>query len=164
MWYSDCDVGVVALLHRSALDMKWNEWSFRSPLCTYRLNWAKGTSWGWWDKWDDTVLQTQDSYFAPWRSETEHATYRSRRLPQYRIYVWAEKKRFLSLKLEDQSVGLTCDLRLSRQATLTTPPGYPAPDQRWSEPYLIWCSRCHSTWDMVISIVKWAESAVKLHE
>ena len=27
--------------------------SFRPPLCTYRLNWARRTSWGWWDDWDD---------------------------------------------------------------------------------------------------------------
>ena len=61
--------------------MKWNESGFRPPLCTYRLNWARKTSWGWWDDWDDTVLQTQDSKFEPWRSEAEHATSRSRRLP-----------------------------------------------------------------------------------
>ena len=61
--------------------VKWNESGFRPPLCTYRLNWARRTSWGWWDDWDDTVLQTQDSKFEPWRSETEHATSRSRRLP-----------------------------------------------------------------------------------
>ena len=42
-------------------EMKWNESGFRPPLCTYRLNWARRTSWGWWDDWDDTVLQTQDS-------------------------------------------------------------------------------------------------------
>ena len=59
--------------------MKWNESGF--ILCTYRLNWARTTSWGWWDDWDDTVLQTQDSKFEPWRSEAEHATSRSRRLP-----------------------------------------------------------------------------------
>ena len=63
------------------LEMKWNESGFRPPLCTYRLNWARRTSWGWWDDWDDTVLQTQDSKFEPWRSEAEHATSRSRRLP-----------------------------------------------------------------------------------
>ena len=57
------------------------ESGFRPPLCTYRLNWARRTSWGWWDDWDDTVLQTQDSKFEPWRSEAEHATSRSRRLP-----------------------------------------------------------------------------------
>ena len=61
--------------------MKWNESGFRPPLCTYRLNWARRTSWGWWDEWDDTVLQTHDSKFKPWRSEAEHATSRSRRLP-----------------------------------------------------------------------------------
>ena len=60
---------------------KWNESGFKTPLCTYRLNWAMRTSWGWWDEWDDTVLQTQDSKFKPWRSEVEHATSRSRRLP-----------------------------------------------------------------------------------
>ena len=60
---------------------KKNESGFRPPLCTYRLNWARRTSWGWWDDWDDTVLQTQDSKFEPWRSEAEHATSRSRRLP-----------------------------------------------------------------------------------
>ena len=60
---------------------KWNESGFRPPLCTYRLNWARRTSWGWWDDWDDTVLQTQNSKFEPWRSEAEYATSRSRRLP-----------------------------------------------------------------------------------
>ena len=60
---------------------KWKESGFRPPLCTYRLNWARRTSWGWWDDWDDTVLQTQNSKFEPWRSEAEHATSRSRRLP-----------------------------------------------------------------------------------
>ena len=63
------------------LGEKWNESGFRPLLCTYRLNWARRTSWGWWDDWDDTVLQTQDSKFEPWRSEAEHATSRSRRLP-----------------------------------------------------------------------------------
>ena len=61
--------------------MKWIESGFRLPFCTYRLNWARRTSWGWWDDWDDTVLQTQDLKFGPWRSEAEHATSRSRRLP-----------------------------------------------------------------------------------
>ena len=61
--------------------MKWNECGLRPPLCTYRLDWARRTSWGWWDEWDDTALQTQDSKFEPWWSEAEHATSRSRRLP-----------------------------------------------------------------------------------
>ena len=52
---------------------KWNEPSFRPLLCTYRLNWPRRTSWGWWDEWGDTALQTQDSKFKAWRSEAEHA-------------------------------------------------------------------------------------------
>ena len=63
------------------ITLKWNESGFRPSLCTYKLNWARRTSWGWWDEWDDTVLQTRDSKFEPWRSEAEHATSRSRRLP-----------------------------------------------------------------------------------
>ena len=40
----------------------------------YRLNWARRTSWGWWDEWHDAALQTQDSKFEPWWSEAEHAS------------------------------------------------------------------------------------------
>ena len=49
----------------SRFKMKWNESGFRPPLCTYRLNWARRTSWGWWDDWDDTVLQTQERNSSP---------------------------------------------------------------------------------------------------
>ena len=79
--------------------MKWNESGFRPPLCTYRLNWARRTSWGWWDDWDDTVLQTQDSNFEPWRSEAEHATSRSRRLPTILTFTrgWG-RNNFVSFK------------------------------------------------------------------
>ena len=79
--------------------MKWNESGFRPPLCTYRLNWARRTSWGWWDDWDDTVLQTQDSKFEPWRSEAEHATSRSQRLPTILTFTrgWG-RNIFVSLK------------------------------------------------------------------
>ena len=78
---------------------KWNESGFRPPLCTYRLNWARRTSWGWWDDWDDTVLQTQDSKFGPWRSEAEHATSRSRRLPTILTFTrgWG-RNNFVSFK------------------------------------------------------------------
>ena len=37
----------------SRREAKWNESGFRPPLCTYRLNWARRTPWGWWDDWDD---------------------------------------------------------------------------------------------------------------
>ena len=74
-------------------EMKWNEWSFMPPLCTYRLNWVRRTSWGWWDEWDDTALKTQDSKFEPRKSEAERATI-------WNHYEWAEKKHFVSLKLK----------------------------------------------------------------
>ena len=78
---------------------KVNESGFRPPLCTYRLNWARRTSWGLWDDWDDTVLQTQNSKFEPWRSETEHANSRSRRLPTILTFTcgWG-RNIFVSLK------------------------------------------------------------------
>ena len=58
----------------------------RPLLWTYRLNRARWTSWGLWDEWDDTALQTQDSKFKPWRSEAEKATSWSRRLPIIRSF------------------------------------------------------------------------------
>ena len=64
-------------MHRAlniAIYVNENESGFRPFLCTYRLNRARRTSWGWWD-------ETQDPKFEPWRSEAEHATSRSRRLP-----------------------------------------------------------------------------------
>ena len=38
-WTSFCDI----------YEMEWNKWGFRLPLCTYGLNWARRSSWGWWD-------------------------------------------------------------------------------------------------------------------
>ena len=71
---------------------RWNNSGFRPPLCKYRLNWARRTSCGWWDDRDDTVLQTQDSKFEPWRSEADHATSRHGGSPQYwptaQTYTW----------------------------------------------------------------------------
>ena len=78
--------------------MKWNESGFRPPLCKYRLNWARRTSWGWWDDWDDTVLHTQDSKFEPWRSEAEHATSRSRRLPTILTFTRGWGNNFVSFQ------------------------------------------------------------------
>ena len=90
---------VYGCIMQSSTEMKWNESGFRPPLCTYRLNWARRTSWGWWDDWDDTVLQTQDSKFEPWRSEAEHATSRSRRLPTILTFTrgWG-RNNFVSFK------------------------------------------------------------------
>ena len=70
-------------LNLCGMQIKWNESGFRPLLCTYRLNWARRTSWGWWDEWDETALKTQDSKLKPWRSEAKHVTSRSRGSPQY---------------------------------------------------------------------------------
>ena len=82
---ADGDIGIATIFKTVTFSSRqlsqWNESGFRPPLSTYRQNWARRTSWGWWDEWDDTVLQTQDSKFEPWRSEAEHTTSRSRRLP-----------------------------------------------------------------------------------
>ena len=86
--------------------IKLNEWGFRLPLCTCSLNWARRTSWGWWDEWDDTVLQTQDSKFKTWQCGAKHTTSRSRRLSTIlNLYEWAGKKKSVFLKLECQSWG-----------------------------------------------------------
>ena len=106
-------------------EMEWNELGFRPPLCTW-LSWVMKTSWGWWDEWDDTALQTQGLKFATWRSESEHAISRSRSLPTIlNLYEWTGKKHFVYLKLEGQSGVRTCDLRLLKQAALTIAPGHP---------------------------------------
>ena len=75
--------------------MKWID--LRPPLCTYRLNWARRTSWGWWDV---TALQTQDSKCKSWMFEVEHATSRSRRLPKILSFTNGWRRNiFVSFKL-----------------------------------------------------------------
>ena len=108
------------------LELKWNESGFRPPLCTYMLNWARRTSWGWWDEWDDTVYQTQDSKFEPWRSEAEHATSRSRRLPTILSFTrgWGRNV-FVSFK--PPRPGTETRTLAWKAAVLTTTPGPPPP-------------------------------------
>ena len=98
---------------------------FRPPSCTYRLDWARRTSWIWRDKWDDTALQTQDSRFELWRPEVKHANSRSRRLPTIlNLYEWAGKKHF------EGQIGVRArDIWLPKQAALTTAPRPPSPCQ-----------------------------------
>ena len=100
-------------------DYKMNKWGFRPLLCTYRLHWAKRTSWGWWDERDDTALPTQDSKFEPRRTEAEHATSQSRRLPMHdteSFWVSGEET------FECQSGGQTREPRFNMQAALITTP------------------------------------------
>ena len=89
-------INIFSWLTSARHNKKWNEWDLRPPLCTYRLNWARRTSWGWWNECDDTALQTQDSKFEPWRSEAKHLTSRSRRFPTILyLYEWVGEKHFL---------------------------------------------------------------------
>ena len=120
------------------LALKWNESGFRPPLCTYRLNWARRTSWGWWDDWDDTVLQTQDSKFEPWRSEAEHATSRSRRLPTILTFTrgWG-RNNFVSFK--PPRPGTEPRTLAWKAAVLTTTLG-PPPIWHWACDSIL--SRC----------------------
>ena len=100
-----------------------NECRFRPPLCTYMANWARRTSWGWWDELNDPALQTHDSTFEPCRSQAEHATSWSRRFSLIlNYYEWAGNKHFVSLKLKGQSEVRTRDLLLSKQPALSTAP------------------------------------------
>ena len=76
---------------------------------------------------DGVALQTQDSKLDPWRSEAEHATSRSQAL-----YI-IESSRVSGKKLwmpECQSGWRARDLRLSKQAALTTVTGHDN-DQLW---------------------------------
>ena len=46
-----------------------------------------------------TALQTRDSKFKPWKSEAEHATYRSRRSPAQQIYKFIDQRMLYRGKL-----------------------------------------------------------------
>ena len=119
-----------------ATQKKWNESGLRPPLCTYRLNWARRTSWGWWDDWDDTVLQTQDSKFEPWRSEAEHATSRSRRLPTILTFTrgWG-RNNFVSFK--PPRPGTEPRTLAWKAAVLTTTHGRCKDNSRFVDPNLL---------------------------
>ena len=66
--------------------IKCNEWGFTPHLCTYRLNWARRTSWGWWFEWGDTALQTHDSKLSPVDLRPSTLTLGHAGCPQYSIF------------------------------------------------------------------------------
>ena len=110
-------------------ETKFNESGFRPPLCTYRLNWARRTSWGW---GDDTVLQTQDSKFEPWRSEAEHATSRSRRLPTILTFTrGCGRNIFFSFKPARPGTEPRALARKAAVLTTTLGPPPPGRDETW---------------------------------
>ena len=129
---------------------QWNESGFRPPLSTYRQNWARRTSWGWWDEWDDTVLQTQDSKFEPLRSEAEHATSRSRRLPTILSFTrgWG---RSIFVSFKPPRPGTEHRTLAWKAAVLTTTLGPPAVApymSRWSSR---WCVDSHVIFASVVA-------------
>ena len=130
---------------------KWNESGFRPPLCTYRLNWARRASWGWWDDWDDTVLQTQDSKFEPWRSEAEHATSRSRRLPTILTFTrgWG---RNIIVSFKPPRPGTEPRTLAWKAAVLTTTLGPPPLRVR----------KCETRWESVVKLCFPDDIVIKL--
>ena len=91
---------------------------------TYRLNWARRTSWGWWDDWDETVIQTQDSKFEPWRSEAEHATSQSRGLPTILTFTRGWGRKFFCF-FQTAETGTETRTLAWKAAVLTTTLGPP---------------------------------------
>ena len=65
--------------------MKWNKWGSTPNLYTYRLNWVRRT-WGWWDEWGVTALQTQDSKLSPVGLRPSTLTLGHGGCPQYSIF------------------------------------------------------------------------------
>ena len=108
--------------------IKWNESGLRPLLCTYRLNWARRTYWGW---WDDTAVQTQDSKFEPWRSEAEHATSRSPRLPTILSYTSGWGRNIL-ISFKPPRPGNEPRTLAWKAAVITTTLG-PPPFDVWSQ-------------------------------
>ena len=116
---------------------KWNELGFRPPLCTYRLKWARRTSWGWWDDWNDTVLQTQDSKFESWRSKAEHATSRSRKLSTIQSFTRGWGRNIL-VSFKRRRPGTEPRTQAWKTAVLTTTP---ANTRRWPNAGLLLAHR-----------------------
>ena len=65
--------------------MKWNKWGSTPHLYTYRLNWVRRT-WGWWDEWGVTALQTQDLKLSPVGLRPNTLTLGHGGCPQYSIF------------------------------------------------------------------------------
>ena len=78
--------------------MKWNEWGFTPHLFTYRLNWARRTSWGWWYEWGDTALQIHDSKLSPVGLRPSTLSLGHVGCPQYSIFTIEQRGNILFFK------------------------------------------------------------------
>ena len=122
--------GISAYSTLNELMKKWIV--FRPPLCTYRLNYARITSWGWWDESDNLDLQTQDSKYEPWPSITDS--------PQYWIFTSELGRNICFFESWMPERGTSPHTSTSRQAALTTIHQAPANLQRWGDNVSIWKS------------------------
>ena len=79
------------------------------------LTWAKKTSWGWWETWDDTALQTHDSNLGGLRPNTpppSHGCYHAQHwIPtseRGRNFFWFEKRANIMTPVSAPHLKLAC--------------------------------------------------------
>ena len=80
--------------------LKINESGFIPLLCTYRLNWAWRTSWGWWDERDNTVLRHRIRISNPGDLRPSTLLLGHRSFPQYRVLRVDGEETFFSFKTQ----------------------------------------------------------------
>ena len=121
--------------------MTWNEWGFRLPLCTYRLNWARRTTWGWLDEWNDTALQRENSKFELWRYKAKHATSHGGS-PKYWIFTSERGRKNCFFETWKPEWGWTRDLSIFQAGSFnhftTVPPTSSLPIWQSYRSCLLW--------------------------
>ena len=77
-------------------------------LCTYRLNWARRTFWGWWYEWCDTALQTQYSKLSPVGLRPSTLTLGHGGCLQYSIFTIKQERNilFFETRMPEQETNL----------------------------------------------------------
>ena len=76
---------------------QWNEINgILGHPCAHRLNWARRTSWGWRDEWDDTALRQIIRNSGPGSLRTGTLRLGHGDSPQYRIFTSERGRNFMS--------------------------------------------------------------------
>ena len=138
-----------------------NEWDFRPPLCTYRLNWAR-------ERQKDGEMNEMTLPFRRIIQNSSPGSLMLSTLPGshggsstiLNHYEWAGKKYFASLNLEFQSGTRTRNLRLSKQAASTTAPE-PTP-KTFHKAHFVWYN-CTAV-RRVIHVVLWIRNTPNKQE
>ena len=65
-------------------------------LCTYRLNWAKKTTWGWWDEWGEARKLNNLNFHTPEVESPDTATHNSKLVKLTDIY-WSWDQTFVNV-------------------------------------------------------------------